>query len=606
MGTVTASDWMKGIGLSVTASVVGGASKLAIRKSWVMISNQTSSTNRHHPEDGQKRIIGAAEDNGDSSSHLSPQERARREGGYSFVESSSRRSSLTIPPSGTEQDSAHIRSSLLGDTKTDVSKCPSAQVSNATPSNFRSSSVTTTRRRTSPTVVRSLETPFMADRNISASTSSHSVSDHGGCVPQPITNIHDKDEESGHQLDHNKNDLPSTPSKLVKSRSKNVPLLMAPSPPSKKCKGAWSVSAKSRALRYCGMFGMTVLNPICCVWAMQFASPSILAPFSGLTLVWIIVFSGCVIGERPSQAQIFAAGWIVIGEVIVALWGDHTNETGHVETLDEILNEYKSFGVLFYFGALGVWMSWIGYVIYQSRKSVPTPVTPNGDYSELRYSRRCDWSLGASNPNIRRLVWGVAGGSLTGLQNFLKDALTILKISEANMDQQAAAAAGGIGGFFSKTMFLVKSLPPVFFVFFAFAAASSFIGLLLLTACMRRYDATYSAAMFVGSFVLSASFMAAVRYHTFAHLDGIWNYIFYPTGLLILLLGIYVLATLETDTSSTSHGENHDDSSAVEQKQLSRLTSDSAGNNEAKLDSAQVNLALSGTAQHNPSTGTLS
>ena len=33
---VTASDWTKGISLSVLASVIGGASKLAIRKSWLL------------------------------------------------------------------------------------------------------------------------------------------------------------------------------------------------------------------------------------------------------------------------------------------------------------------------------------------------------------------------------------------------------------------------------------------------------------------------------------------------------------------------------------------------------------------------------------------
>ena len=47
-------------------------------------------------------------------------------------------------------------------------------------------------------------------------------------------------------------------------------------------------------LRGCGMFGMSVLNPICCVLAMNYASPSILAPFSGLTLVWVILFSPLV------------------------------------------------------------------------------------------------------------------------------------------------------------------------------------------------------------------------------------------------------------------------------------------------------------------------
>jgi hypothetical protein len=38
--SVTASDWAKGIGYSVAASIIGGASKLAIRKSWLMVQQR--------------------------------------------------------------------------------------------------------------------------------------------------------------------------------------------------------------------------------------------------------------------------------------------------------------------------------------------------------------------------------------------------------------------------------------------------------------------------------------------------------------------------------------------------------------------------------------
>lgn len=53
-----------------------------------------------------------------------------------------------------------------------------------------------------------------------------------------------------------------------------------------------------------GMVGMTFLNPLCCVLAMKYANPSILAPFSGLTLVWVVLFSGAAVGERPGPSQI--------------------------------------------------------------------------------------------------------------------------------------------------------------------------------------------------------------------------------------------------------------------------------------------------------------
>lgn len=90
-----------------------------------------------------------------------------------------------------------------------------------------------------------------------------------------------------------------------------------------------------RALRYAGMFGMTVLNPLCSVVAMNYASPSILAPFSGLALVWVILGAGVYLGEAPSKPQIVATLLIVIGEVVVAVFGDHTNDSG--VTVEEVV-----------------------------------------------------------------------------------------------------------------------------------------------------------------------------------------------------------------------------------------------------------------------------
>jgi hypothetical protein len=58
---------------------------------------------------------------------------------------------------------------------------------------------------------------------------------------------------------------------------------------------------------------------------------------------------------------------------------------------------------------------------------------------------------------------------------------------------------------------------------------------------MKRYDVTYSAAMFVGSFVLSASIMSVIHYDTFDHLRSAASYVMYPTGLVILIGGVYML-----------------------------------------------------------------
>lgn len=85
--------------------------------------------------------------------------------------------------------------------------------------------------------------------------------------------------------------------------------------------------------------GMTFLNPLCCILAMKYANPSVLAPFSGLTLVWVVLFSSHVVGERPGSSQKVACALIVLGEVLVAIFGDHTN--GEEKSVEDVVSKYK-------------------------------------------------------------------------------------------------------------------------------------------------------------------------------------------------------------------------------------------------------------------------
>jgi hypothetical protein len=127
----------------------------------------------------------------------------------------------------------------------------------------------------------------------------------------------------------------------------------------------------------------------------------------------------------------------------------------------------------------------------------------------------------SGSPILKRFAWGVSGGIITGLQNFLKDSLILIKavkISDAE-----------------------ESYPWFGVLLIVLAVSTSFGGLLLLTACMKRFDATYSSAMFVGSFVVSASIMSAIHYNTFSQLQSLANLILYPAGLLILMAGVLIL-----------------------------------------------------------------
>ncbi len=80
---------------------------------------------------------------------------------------------------------------------------------------------------------------------------------------------------------------------------------------------------------------MTFLNPAFDIAAMSFASPSILAPFSGVSLAWVVLLSKRLVGEQAEPVRVLGASLIMLGEVIVAMFGDHSSHDD--VTLDEMV-----------------------------------------------------------------------------------------------------------------------------------------------------------------------------------------------------------------------------------------------------------------------------
>lgn len=293
--SITASDWMKGISLSILASVIGGASKLAIRKSWLM----------QHDEE---RRLGARDTR---SAETRPNATGdAREGLHDDSYMAVRGNGATMPPRDqTRQDAPSGR---------DVSR-----------ESFSEEADTNSGGDDGERII--------------ASSSSTTV------------------------------DLVSEMRAPPTTRRDTVRII------------AW-------ILRGSGMIGMTFLNPACSVMAMNYASPSILAPFSGLTLVWIVLFSQPLIHERPTTRQVVAASLIILGEVLVAVFGDHTNDEDM--TIDDVTKSYHYPPFIMYTVGTVLWMLLLLY-----------------------------WMTYSPNPTLKRFAWGVAGGSITGFQNFLKGEL---------------------------------------------------------------------------------------------------------------------------------------------------------------------------------------
>ena len=295
---VTAGDWIKGIALSVLASVIGGASKLAIRKSWLMVENLTGSSQ-------QDTADGRSPPGVELSDHQKQQDEEL----------------VVTSPSSDEIDDDDIIDGTCGGFG-GCDGCVTEHIG-----------------------------------EIDATLGGCAVTEHWTCG----ADLSFTDEDEARQLE----------------------------------RGVTRTRRLALCLRVSGMVGMTLLNPLCCVLAMEYASPSILAPFSGLTLVWIISFSEVLVGEKPTRVQKVAAGLIIFGETIVAVFGDHTNPN---KSIDDVRASYLDTLFLVYLVCMVLWMAVLGCAIVSSHFSDTT---------------------------FRRFAFGVSGGTITGLQNFLKDSLTV-------------------------------------------------------------------------------------------------------------------------------------------------------------------------------------
>jgi len=95
----------------------------------------------------------------------------------------------------------------------------------------------------------------------------------------------------------------------------------------------------SKTMRWAGILGMSVLNPVFDLLAMNYANPSLLSSFSGLALAWIVLLSGQLIGEPPQRIQVLASGLIGLGLILTMAFGDHTDNDD--VTLEDVVGCFQ-------------------------------------------------------------------------------------------------------------------------------------------------------------------------------------------------------------------------------------------------------------------------
>ena len=248
------------------------------------------------------------------------------------------------------------------------------------------------------------------------------------------------------------------------------------------------------------------------------------------------------------RRQVLYVFWFTLS----AVFGDHTNSNSISDSypttavvLQDFVKSYQDPAFSAYHVAFVLWML---LVVHWMR------LPPNHQ-----------------SPMLQRFAWGVSGGSVTGLQHFVKDWLTLVHAMVRSHNDRLVDTHDDdhdidIDDIDCNSLWCNPLL--VLSILALLSMMTAIGGLLLLTACMQRYNATFSSAMFVGSFVLNSSIMSAVHYHTFSHLNSRVCWILYPVGLLILMagvVGILVSSSLTPSLSSLSNGPEESQNNAVDE-----------------------------------------
>jgi len=131
------------------------------------------------------------------------------------------------------------------------------------------------------------------------------------------------------------------------------------------------------ALRWCGLLALSVVGPVLDLLALSHANPSLLAPFAGLSLAWVVLFSQWITGERVEAHQVRASALVGVGLLLTTACGDHVNPNEHA-TVDDLVRSSLLFA--------GCMVDWFFFCAWSERSGILVPF----------------WSLSLTHTNITR------------------------------------------------------------------------------------------------------------------------------------------------------------------------------------------------------------
>mmetsp|Transcript_14404 Transcript_14404/g.36857 ORF Transcript_14404/g.36857 Transcript_14404/m.36857 type:complete len:403 (-) Transcript_14404:86-1294(-) len=249
-------------------------------------------------------------------------------------------------------------------------------------------------------------------------------------------------------------------------------------------------------------FGLALnvaLGPLLDMSSYAFAPQGIIAPLSGLDVVWNTLSAPCTLGESLNATLVFGCFLIASGATATSFFGSHDDKEFSPEMLKDVFLRWQ---VLAYLVALMLWLAFNITVL------MPRSAAPKGQQF-------------LTGDKIRGLSLGMTAGSIAGNMFCVKAFVELV---------QASIQHG-------KAEYWADWLPYVLLVGAVFFATSN---LYFLTKAMREYEALFMGAVFEGSIITAACISGAIVFDELKGLE-IWQALLYWLSLVLIVAGIAVV-----------------------------------------------------------------
>jgi len=252
----------------------------------------------------------------------------------------------------------------------------------------------------------------------------------------------------------------------------------------------------SRLAIAAGLTLNVAVGPLLDMSSYAFAPQGIIAPLSGLDVVWNTLSAPWTLGESLNRTLVAGCALICAGATATTFFHSHSDKEYTPEMLREVFMRWQ---LLAYLACLGLWLGFNVLVLMRRSAAPKGEPFKTGDV-------------------IRGLSLGMTAGSIAGNMFCVKAFVEIVQ----------ASIQYGRGDYWADWLPYVLLIGAVFF------ATSN---LYFLTKAMREYEALFMGAVFEGSIITAACISGSVVFDELAGQEP-WQICLYWLAVLVIVAGI--------------------------------------------------------------------